>query len=389
MSGPAAGERAELLDEVREAVKGVTARYGRAYFLRRAREGGHVRELWEAMAEQDLLAVGVPEELGGAGGGLSATTAVMEAMSREGVPPILFALSSFSREAVLRHGSPAQVERHVVPTTTGERRICFGVTEPDAGTNAFGMRTRGRRSEGGWVIDGQKVFISGADEADHMLLVARTAPAGEPVGRRAGFSLFMVDLALPGIDRRALDVLYFAPDRQFEVFLDGVEVPDDALIGEEGQGFEYLFDCLNHERVMISAWGLGLGEFALAKAVAYAGERAPFGRPIGAYQAVQHPLALAKAEMEAAREVMYRAAADYDDGREAGAQANMAKLLATRAALAAVEASIQTHGGYGFVVENDVVTLWPMVRTMQFAPLNNESILNHIGERVLGLPRSF
>jgi acyl-CoA dehydrogenase len=382
--------RAQLLDEIREAVAGVIARYDRAYFLARARAGGDSSEIWSAMVDKDLLAVGVPEELGGTGGGLSGSTAVMETMSMSGVPPLMYGSTIFSREAILKHGSRDQVEEHVLPTITGERKICLAVTEPDAGTNSFAMRTSAKRtSTGAYVLNGQKVFISGADEADHMLVVARTAAPGEPVGRRSGFSLFMVNRSLPGIELRKLDIDWFAPERQYEVFFSDVEVAPEALIGNDGEGFQYLLSCLNQERVIISAWALGLGEFALRKAVDYAKVRAPFGSPIGGYQAVQHPLALAKANMVAARQVMYSAAAAYDDGGDAGAEANMSKLLSSRAALQAVEAAIQTHGGYGFVIENDVVTLWPMIRVLQFAPLNNESILNFIGERVLGLPRSF
>jgi hypothetical protein len=262
------------------------------------------------------------------------------------------------------------------------------VTEPEAGTNSFALRTTARKSGDAYRISGQKVFISGADQADHILLLARTAPPGEALSRRTGFGLFMVDLSLPGIQLNRLDIEWYAPENQYEVFFDDVEVPATALIGEEGLGFDHLLACLNQERVVIAAWALGLGNYALEKAVAYAKQRAPFGKPIGANQAVQHPLALAKAEMEAARHVMYAAAAGYDAGLDAGAQANTAKLLGSRSALAAVEASIQTHGGSAFVYETDVVTLWPMIRILQIAPLNNESILNFVGERVLGLPRS-
>jgi alkylation response protein AidB-like acyl-CoA dehydrogenase len=382
--------RAQLLADIREAVAGVTARYDRAYFLKRAREGGDFDEIWEAMAAQELLGVGIAEDLGGTGGGLTGTTAIMETMSQAGVPPLLYASTSFSREAILRHGSEAQIADLVLPTMVGKVRMCLAVTEPDAGTNAFAMRTRAQRVDSGdYVINGQKVFISGADHADRLMLIARTGAPGGPVGRRSGFSLFAVPRRLPGIELRRLDIPWYAPERQFEVFLTDVEVPGDALIGREGEGFECLLSCLNQERVMISAWALGLGDFALRKAVDYANERAPFGKPIGSYQAVQHPLALAKAHMEAARQVMYSAAAQYDDGGDAGAMANMSKLLSSRAALQAVEAAIQTHGGYGFVVENDIITLWPMIRVLQIAPLNNESILNFIGERVLGMPRSY
>jgi alkylation response protein AidB-like acyl-CoA dehydrogenase len=384
-----AHERQELVAAIFEAVQGITATYDRRWFLQRAREDGHARELWEALAENGLLAVGVPEEIGGAGGGLTGTAAVMEAMATAGVPPLLYSLTTFSREAILRHGSEAQVAEHVVPTVDGRRKFCFGVTEPDAGTNTFASRTTARTTGSGYVLNGQKVFISGADEADHMLLLARTAEPGETVGRTKGFGLFVVPMDRSGIQLTRMEIEWYAPERQFEVFLDGVEVGDEALIGNGDEGFRYLLDCLNQERVVVAGWALGLGTFALEKAVAYARQRAPFGTPIGAYQAVQHPLALAKANMEAARTIAYAAAAEYDDGLDAGAKANMAKLLATRAALDAVDAAIQTHGGTAFVLESDVVTLWPMIRVLQVAPLNNESILNYIGERVLGLPRSY
>ena len=381
-------ESQELVASVFEAVEGISAAFPRSLFLQRAREGGHARELWQALVDADLLAVGVPEELGGAGGGLTGTTAVMEALARAGVPPLQYSLTTFSREAILRHGTEEQINDHVISTITGKRKICLGVTEPEAGTNSFASRTYARKTaSGAYRISGQKVFISGADESDHILLLARTAPPGEKVGRRSGFGLFIVDMSLPGIELRKLDIEWHAPENQFEVFFDDVEVPADALIGTEGMGFDHILSCLNQERVTVAAWALGLGDYALRKAVEYAKVRAPFGAPIGTHQAVQHPLALAKAEMEAARQVMYSAAATYDSGVDAGDQANMAKLLGSRSALAAVDAAIQTHGGSAFVYETDVVTIWPMVRILQIAPLNNESILNYISERVLGLPR--
>lgn len=382
------GPSRELVESIFDAVEGVAAAFPRSLFLSRAREKGNADELWQALVDSDLLAVGIPEEHSGAGGGLTGNVAVMEALARAGIPPLLYSLTSFSREAILKFGNADQIAKHVAPTVSGTRKICFGVTEPEAGTNSFALRTTARPVEGGYRIKGQKVFISGADQADHILLLTRTAPPGEQVTRTSGFGLFLVDLSLPGVALNRLDIEWYAPENQYEVFFDDVDVPADALIGEEGLGFDYLLSSLNQERIVISAWALGLGNYALEKAVTYAKERAPFGKPIGANQAVQHPLALAKAEMEAARTVMYAAAAAYDEGRDAGAEANMAKLLATKAALAAVEAAIQTHGGSAFVYETDVVTLWPMVRILQIAPLNNESILNYIAERVLGLPRS-
>jgi hypothetical protein len=379
----------ELVESVFAAVEGVLAVCPRSLYVARARQRAHAPELWDALVAADLLSIGIPEKRGGAGGGLTGCTAVMEALARVGVPPLQYSLTAFCREAVLQHGTERQIEEHVLPTMRGERRFCLGVTEPDAGTNSFAARTVARpNGTGGYRISGQKVFISAADESDHILLLARTAPAGQEVSRRSGFGLFVVDLSLPGIELRQMDIEWHAPEYQFEVFLDDVEVGAEALIGEDGLGFDNLLSCLNSERVTIAAWALGLGHYALDKAVEYAKVRAPFGRPIGTHQAVAHPLALAKAEMESARQLMYSAAAQFDDGLDAGPAANMAKLLASRAALAAVEAAIQTHGGSAFVFETDVITLWPMIRILQIAPLNNESVLNYIAERMLGLPRS-
>lgn len=380
----------ETLNDIRETVAGVLARFDRAYFLRQARAGGTIEELWLDMADKDLLAVGVPESIGGVGGGISGMATVMEEMSAAGVPPVLYVLMAFSREALIRHGSEQQIADHVIPTLTGERKICFAVTEPDAGTNSFAMRTRaGRTPAGSYVINGQKAFISAADEADHMLLIARTAPPGERVGRDHGFSLFIVDRTTPGIELSQMNIEWYAPERQFEIFFADVEVPPEALIGEEGKGFQYLFDSLNGERILISAWAAGLGRYALGKGVAYAKHRAPFGQPIGTYQGVQHPLARAHAHLEAARLMIREAAAEYDAGLEAGPKANIAKLLSSEAAGEALDAAVQVHGGHAFVAETDVATLWPMIRTMRTGPINNESILNYIGQHVLGLPRSF
>jgi alkylation response protein AidB-like acyl-CoA dehydrogenase len=246
-----------------------------------------------------------------------------------------------------------------------------------------------RRDDGSYVLRGQKVFISAADQADHMLVVARTTPFQEVTRKSDGISLFAVDASTPGIELQPRAIEWHAPERQFSVFFDDVVVPPEALIGPEGEGAASMFESLNAERVVISAWTLGLGDFALAKAVAYARQRAPWGPPIGSYQAVAHPLARAKAQLEAARVMTYRAAAVIDAGGTGGQEANIAKLLASEAADAAVDAAIQTHGGMAFDADADIVALWPMVRILRIAPLNNEMILNYISEHVLGLPRSY
>jgi alkylation response protein AidB-like acyl-CoA dehydrogenase len=380
----------ELLAGVREVAREIVRRYDRAYFMDETLAGRRAEELYGAMADKDLLSVGVAEELGGAGGGITAGVTIMEEMASAGVPPMTYSMLAFARESLLRHGSPEQVKRHIGPLMRGEEKICFGVTEPTSGTNAFAMRTTAKRADAGtYVLNGEKVFISGADQADWMLLVARDADRPKDGPRRAGFTLFMVDLNRTGVERRQLDIRWYAPEGQYSIYLSDVELPPDAVVGEPGHGFDHLLSSLNTERLIWAGGMLGIGEYALSRTVAYVKERAPFGTPIGSYQAVQHPLALSKIHIEAARQLTYSSAVDYEEGRDAGTSATMAKFLASRAALEAVDAAIQCHGGHAFVMETDIATLWPLVRVMQIAPLNNESVLNHVAQHVLGLPRSY
>ena len=222
-----------------------------------------------------------------------------------------------------------------------------------------------------------------------MMVVLRTTRASEVEDRRSGLSVMVVDVNSPGLELQRQDIGIVMPDEQFVVYFTDCEVPEENLIGVEGQGVKYMFDALNPERMLVSAWAIGLGDYALSKAVAYAGERAPFGKPIGGYQAIQHPLSRSRAQLDAARLMMYTAARIFDEGGDAGYYANAAKLLGSEAAVAAVDAAIQTHGGYAFSDEYDVATLWPVVRLLRIAPVNNEMILNYIGEHVLGLPRSY
>ncbi|MCZ4519484.1 acyl-CoA/acyl-ACP dehydrogenase [Rhodococcus ruber] len=381
---------ADLLAAIREAVAGVTAKWDRAYYLEKAANDEAPVELYKAMADSGLFALGIPEDIGGAGGGVTATAAVMEEMSRAGLPPMLYSLTSFARQAILKNGTPDQIEKHVVPSLTADRLFSFAMTEPDAGTNSFAMKTFARRTDdGSYVMNGQKVFISGADQADHMLVVARTTAAVDAKRKSDGISLFVIPSNTPGISLSAMDIEWHAPERQFTVYFDDVTLPADSLIGVEGQGARGMFEALNAERIVISAWTLGLGSLALTRAVDFVKQRAPWGPPIGSYQSVAHPLAHARARLEAARVMTYRAAATYDAGGEAGDHANMAKLLASEAADDAIDAAMQVHGGSAFDRTTDLITLWPMIRILRVAPLNNEMILNYISEHVLGLPRSY
>jgi len=378
-------ETLETIESVFTATRGVTERFDRSWFLDAAATGADTTDQWKAMAEQGLLGIGVPEEYGGYGGGVTGAVAVMEAMSEAGVPSYMYIVTAFGRQAIIGAGTPEQRKRWVPPTVTGDRRTCFALTESDAGTNSFQMRTRAVRTAHGYRIHGQKIFISGVDQAEAMIVAARTDDGG-PV---AEISLFVVELPAAGLTLQRMDIEMHAPERQHVLYFDGVEVPQDARLGEEGAGKQVLFHALNPERFMIAAWAIGLGNLAVAKGAAYARGRAPFGRPIGSYQAVQHPLAAAKIHLEAARLMLYQACEEYEDGDTSGTKANMVKYLASTAAGEAIEAALQTHGGHAWDKGTDLVQLWPMIRSMAQAPINNEMILNYVGERLLDLPRSY
>jgi acyl-CoA dehydrogenase len=384
------GESGELREAVHEATRGVTEKYDRKHWLECARENRFPEDMWQAMVDQGLLGLGVPEEYGGSGGGMLGVVAAMEAMSTAGVPLALYLLTAFAREAILRHGTEDQKKRFITPISSGKERMCFAITEPNAGTNSFKMETLATKTKNGsYLINGQKLFISAADASDKMMVVLRTTKASEVLDRRSGLSVMIVDTKTPGIEMQKQDIGIVMPDHQYIIYFNDAEIPEENLIGAEGMGVRYMFDALNPERMLVSAWAIGLGDFALSKAVDYAKERAPFGQPIGSYQSIQHPLARAKAQLDAARLMMYTAARIFDEGGEAGYYANAAKLLGSEAAVGAVDAAIQSHGGYAFSDEYDVATIWPVVRLLRIAPVNNEMVLNYIGEHVLGLPRSY
>lgn len=375
--------------QVQEATRGISEQYPRAYILDCIKQDRFPEEMWRALGEYGLLGLSIPERFGGSGGGLVEIVALGEALAMGGVPTLFLVVTGLGRVPIVRNGTPEQIAKYVTPTCDGSVKLCFAITEPNAGTNSFNMSSFAARDGDEWVLNGQKVFISGARDADIMLVIARTQKASEVKHRTEGMSLFVVDMKSPGITLQLLNIQVETAERQYMVFLDNVRLPADALIGEAGKGAKLMFEGLNSERLLAAAAALGIGEYALKKAVAYSLDRKPFGKPIGSYQALQHRMALAKAELEAARLMTYHAAERFDAGEDAGAHANMAKLLASRAAVSAVEAAIQTHGGYAFDRDYDVVTLWPMVRLMEIAPINNEMLLNYIGEHVLGLPKSY
>jgi acyl-CoA dehydrogenase len=296
----------------------------------------------------------------------------------------------YTMGTILRHGSDAQKERYLPRIANGELRLqAFGVSEPTAGSDTPSIETRAERVEGGYVLRGQKIWTSRAAHSDLMLVLARTTPLAEVARRGDGLSTFLLDM------RAAGDRLTISPIRTMlnhattEVFLDGVELPSDALIGEEGEGFRHILDGMNAERILIASECVGDGRWFVEKASAYASERAVFGRPIGANQGVQFPIARAYAAVEAASLVRFDAASLYDADRPCGAEANMAKLLASEASWQAANACLDTYGGYGFAAEYDVERKFRETRLYSVAPISNNLVLAYLAHHVLGMPRSY
>lgn len=389
MSQGQPGTSMSMIEDVRVAARAIVERFPRSYLLKCDREGRFPQEMWEALASQGLLGLGVPESYGGVGGGVTDTIALYEAIASAGTNLGMFGITSFARVPILKYGSHAQIERFVKPTVSGERKLAFAITEPDAGTNSFAMKSFARPDGDDWILRGQKVYISGATTADDILVVARTQREEDVATRTGGLSLFVVDAKSPGLECRRMDINAVPGDRQYSVFFDDVRIPGDRLVGEAGNGAKYLFDGLNPERLIAAMLAVGAGCYALEKGVAYVRERVPFGRPTGSYQGIQHPMARAKARLEAARLMVYDCARRFDAGESIGAQASMAKLLATEAADEALDITIQAFGGAAFDAANDVHTLWQQIRALRIVPINNEMVLNHIAEQVLGLPKSY
>ncbi len=377
---------------IREFVRQVARKYGRDYWLARAREGKFTHELWQELAAGGYLGMMIPEEYGGGGLGMREMAVFIEEMGRQGIPLLLIVVGSVM-DAVLiaQHGSQSLKERFLPPLARGETKLCFALTEPTAGSNSFRISTLARAEGDDYVLNGQKMFISGADESDHLLVVARTAPFDQVQDKREGLSLLIVDRSAPGVTLQPLEMGVLHPETQFAVYFDDVRVPRRDLVGEEGKGSRYLFDALNPERISAAAVAVGLGQFVLEKAVAYARERVVFDKPIGAHQGLQHPLAEAKTHLELAA-LMTRYAAQVFDGGDkvtAAAYANMAKFAAAEAATEACDLAIEVHGGSGFSTDVDLITVWPFIRMLRTVPVSREMVLNYIGEHVLGLPRSY
>ena len=381
----------DALTEIRAAVRALCDGFPGEYW-RSLEPDRYPEEFVAALTEHGWLAALIPEEHGGAGLSLTAASAILEEINASGGNAAACHAQMYTMGTILRHGSPEQKAAYLPQIASGELRLqAFGVTEPAAGSDTTSIQTTAERTEGGYVIRGQKLWTSRALHSDLMLLLARTTPLEEVERKTEGLSTFILDMR----EADAAGTMTIRPIRTLmnhattEIFLDGVEVPAAALVGEEGKGFRYILDGMNAERILIAAECIGDGRWFVEKAARYASERVVFGRPIGANQGVQFPIARAHAAIEAADLVRYKAAWLYEQGLPCGPEANMAKLLASEASWQAANACLDTHGGFGFAEEFDVERKFRETRLYTIAPVSNNLILAHLGQHVLDMPRSY
>jgi acyl-CoA dehydrogenase len=381
--------------EIREAVLKLCAGFGDGYWLKTDEEGGFPHEFHRAMAEAGWLGIAMPPEYGGSGLGIGDAAVLMQAVAESGAGfsgASAIHMNIFGLHPVVVFGSQEQKRRFLPPLIAGAEKTCFAVTEPDAGLDTTRLKTRAVRQGDRYVLSGRKIWISTAQVAEKMLILARTTPLEEAPRPSHGLTLFYTDLDRSRIEVREIPKMGRKAVDSNLLFIDGLEVPVADRIGEEGKGFHYILHGMNPERILIAAEAVGLGRAALARAVRYAGERVVFGRPIGQNQAIQHPLAARWIELEAAELMARRAADAYDRGEDAGlvgAFANAAKYCAAEAGFRACETAVMTHGGMGYAREYHVERYFREIQIARIAPITPQLILSHIAERVLGLPKSY
>ena len=379
----------ELRADLRAAIDRICADYPGEYWRELDRERAYPEKFVDALTGTGCLGALVPEEYGGLGLGVGDASAILEQINANGANAAAVHAQLYTMGAVLRHGSAEQKEAYLPAIAAGDLRLqAFAVTEPTAGTDTTNIATTAVRDGDFYVVNGQKVFTSRVQHSDLMLLLARTTPRAEVAKKSKGLSLFLVDL-------RGVEGLTVQPIRTMvnhetnQLFFDNMRIPAAALIGEEGDGFRYVLDGMNAERILIAAESVGDGHWFIDRVTRYANERVVFGRPIGANQGVQFPIARAYVGIEAADLMRWRAADLFDAGEDCGAEANMAKLLASEASWEAANAAVQFHGGYGFAEEYDIERKFRETRLYQVAPISTNLILSYVGEHVLGMPRSF
>jgi alkylation response protein AidB-like acyl-CoA dehydrogenase len=379
------------INEIRASVRALCARYGEDYWLKLDATHDYPTEFVRELTTAGFLTALIPEAYGGAGLGVLEAAAIMEEISRSGAHAGACHAQMYVMGSILRHGSDAQKRRYLPKIASGELRLqSFGVTEPTTGTDTTNLKTTATRVGDHYLINGQKVWISRVEHSDLMLLLARTTPRDQVARKADGMSTFIVDLREAvghGLDVRPISAMI--NHHSCELFFTDLKVPAENLLGEEGRGFRVILDGMNAERILIASECVGDGRYFIDKAVAYANERVVFGRPIGQNQGVQFPIARCYAEIEAASLMVDKAARLFDAGLDCGAEANMAKMLASEASWRAGDVAMQTHGGFAFAREYHIERKFRETRLYQIAPISTNLILSFVAEHVLGLPRSF
>jgi acyl-CoA dehydrogenase len=376
-------------EAVREICDTIIKRVDRAYVAECGRKNEFPQKLWDMWVDTGLLAMGMPEEYGGAGGSLHDIVLAIDLLHRAALLLPVAVPAFMSRELLLRHASEAQKRRYLPPSAAGTEYFSFGITESDSGTNTFKIKTSAvRQPDGSYLLNGSKTYQTAFVESAHCLLVARTSPL-DKVNRKSGISLFILDTKLPGISATLMNIGMYLPEKNYQTYFENVRLPAEALVGEEGHGLNILFDSLNPERLLVAAMNVGQADYVLDRAVEYAKVRAPFDKPIGAYQSIQHPLARAKTYIEGARTMMYLAAQKHDRGEPIGLEANMVKILSSEAFKMAAEIAMTTFGGAGVDVTQDILPFYIAAQNNTVAPVNNQIVLSYIAERALGLPKSY
>ena len=377
--------------DIRDAVRALCAGFPGEYWRGKDRDRDYPSEFVAALTEAGFLAALIPAEYGGAGLGLDAAAAIMEEIQASGANGASCHAQMYIMNTLLRYGSETQKAEYLPRIATGELRLqAFGVSEPASGTDTLSLRTVAVHDGDHYVVNGQKIWTSRAEHSDLMLLLARTTPADKVAKKGEGLSIFLIDMReAVGNGMTIKPIRTMMNHSTTEVFFDDLRIPASALIGEEGKGFRYILSGMNAERILIAAECVGDAKWFIERATAYASERKVFGRPIGQNQGVQFPIARSYAQMRAAELMVHHAARVYDEGGNPGAEANMAKLLASEASWAAADMCVQTHGGFGFAEEYDVERKFRETRLYQVAPISTNLILSYVAEHVLGMPRSY
>lgn len=379
-------------ETIRDAIAKICERFDDQYWLEKDTHGGFPYDFHRALAEDGWLGICIPEEYGGSGLGITEAAIMMQTISRSGAGlsgASAVHMNIFGLNPVVQFGTEAQKKRMLPPLVQGTEKACFAVTEPNTGLNTTQLKVKAERQGDHYVLSGAKVWISTAQVAEKMLILARTTPLEKVTKHTEGLSLFYTTLDRDSVRVQEIDKMGRKCVDSNELFIDNLKVPVEDRIGEEGKGFTYIMHGMNAERILIAAEAVGLGHAAIARATNYANERVVFGRPIGKNQAIQHPLAASWMALEAANLMMYNAASLYDKGLPAGAQANAAKYLAGEAGFKACETAVMTHGGFGYAKEYHVERYLREILIPRIAPISPQLVLCYIAERVLGLPKSY